>query len=47
MNNWSYSKKFRYFLFSITCVYIDGFGFAFPEEREEFYSEFHKSDLND
>jgi hypothetical protein len=41
------SKKIRYFFFAITCFFIDGFGFALPEEREEFYNKVHSNDILD
>ena len=42
---WSTGKNIRYVFFSITCFLIDGFGFAYPEEREEFYKKFHNNDI--
>jgi hypothetical protein len=44
---WTFGKKIRYFFFSLTCFFYDGFGFAFPEERDEFYERFHKNDILD
>lgn len=41
---WSVGKRIRFFFFGITNFAIYGFGFAFPEERDEFMDKINSNE---